>query len=73
MSTTGLLNDEYMSGLIGNRVEDIVQTIFSQYTEKIDEVLTSTLLSVLDGRGALEVLVAIELIKNTCATNEDEE
>lgn len=73
VSTTGLLRDEYLSGLIGNRLEDIVQTILSQYSQTIDETLTTTLLSALEGRSALELLALIQGIRNSCNVDEDKE
>lgn len=73
MSTTGLLKDERLSGLIGDRVEDILQTILSQYSETINETLTGTLLSNLEGKSALELLAQIQSIRDSCNVDEDEE
>lgn len=73
MATTGLLNNEYLSKLIGNRVEDIVQTIFAQYSQTIDETLTNTLLNYLDGKGALTLLSEIQEIRDSCNTENDDQ
>lgn len=66
MSATGLLNDDYLSGLIGNSVQDIVQTILNQHSETINETLTSTLINLLGGKGALELIGIITGIKDSC-------
>lgn len=61
-----------MSGLIGNRLEDILETVLVQYSGRIDETLTATLLDVLDGTGAAELILIIEGIKGSCDVNDDE-